>query len=229
MKVSYRQGIANQSGLESCAALRKWRREALTEEDVGRGIEPRNGHFRSADVLMDTEGNMSNGVSRESLLNFARSETSSTHQSSMRGTWEILPASNGEQPLERSENAYGEKSERGAGRKSDGGIVLEKHSNKAQAAESVEGRPSTKRNIKPTAAGRTQSRETASIGLLGVREAARKDKETRFTALMHHLTLEQLRSSFYALKRRAAPGLDGVTWQTYAESLEERLVSVGTQ
>lgn len=121
---------------------------------------------------MDTEGNMSDGASRESSLNSARSETPSTHRSSMRGTWEILPASSGGDPLERSENAYGEKSERDTGRKSDDGIVPQKHSNKAQAAESVEGRPSTKRNIGQAAAGRTQSRETASIGLLGVREAA---------------------------------------------------------
>jgi hypothetical protein len=99
----------------------------------------------------------------------------------------------------------------------------QKHSNKAQAVEGVEGTPSSKRNTEQVAAGRTQSRETTSIGLPGVREAAIKDKKARFTALMHHLTPDQLRNSFYALKRRAAPGLSGVTRQIYAEGLEDRL------
>lgn len=157
---------------------------------------------------METEGNMNDGVSREPSLDSARSETPSTHRSSMRGTWEILPASNGDHQLERSGNASGGKSDRYVGRKSDDGIVLQKHPNNAHAAEGVEGRPSTKRNIEQAAAGRTQSRETASIGLLGVREVARKDKRARFTALMHHLTFDQLRNSFCALKRNAAPGLD---------------------
>jgi RNA-directed DNA polymerase len=61
---------------------------------------------------------------------------------------------------------------------------------------------------------------------LGVREAAKKDKRARFTALLHHVTLDQLRTSFYALKRKAAPGVDGVTWQLYEADLGARLVTL---
>ena len=63
-----------------------------------------------------------------------------------------------------------------------------------------------------------------SQGLAGVQKAARENKEMKFTALLHHLTMELLRESFYALKRKAAPGVDGVTWQEYEPGLEDRLV-----
>src|SRR5437667_6308386 len=69
----------------------------------------------------------------------------------------------------------------------------------------------------------TQSGARMSQGLNGVRERARKNKQERFTALLHHVTPELLRDSFYALKRKAAPGVDGVTWQEYATGQEDRL------
>jgi RNA-directed DNA polymerase len=69
----------------------------------------------------------------------------------------------------------------------------------------------------------TQSGGRVSQGLHGVRERARKNKQERFTALLHHVTPGLLRESFYALKRKAAPGVDGVTWQEYATGLEDRL------
>jgi retron-type reverse transcriptase len=59
-----------------------------------------------------------------------------------------------------------------------------------------------------------------------VREAAKDNKEMKFTALLHHLTVDLLRDSFYALKRKAAPGVDGVTWQEYETGLEVRLVDL---
>ncbi len=68
-----------------------------------------------------------------------------------------------------------------------------------------------------------------SQGLASVREAARKDKKVRFTALLHHLTVDRLRESFYALKRKAAPGVDGVTWQEYEPGLQERLIVLHSQ
>ena len=65
-----------------------------------------------------------------------------------------------------------------------------------------------------------------SQGLDGVRQAARKRKQERFTALLHHLSVGLLRESFYALKRQASPGVDGVTWQEYETGLEDRLVDL---
>ena len=69
----------------------------------------------------------------------------------------------------------------------------------------------------------TQSGERVSQGLHGVRERARKHKQERFTALLHHVTPELLHDSFYALKREAAPGVDGLTWKEYETGLEDRL------
>ena len=60
-------------------------------------------------------------------------------------------------------------------------------------------------------------------GLARVRQAAKENKELKFTALLHHLTVDLLRENFYAMKRKAAPGIDGVIWQEYATGLEDRL------
>src|ERR1700736_5332454 len=60
-----------------------------------------------------------------------------------------------------------------------------------------------------------EGKKGVSQGLAGVRKAARENKEMKFTALLHHLTVDLLRESFYSLKRKAAPGVDGVTWQEY--------------
>jgi group II intron reverse transcriptase/maturase len=90
-------------------------------------------------------------------------------------------------------------------------------------AEAVEGRGPTKGNTLQTAAARTQSRSSASIGLRGVREMAEKDRDVRFTALLHHITVDALQDGFYALKRQAAPGVDGVSWRDYEEGLVEKL------
>ncbi|MCE9636888.1 MAG: group II intron reverse transcriptase/maturase, partial [Planctomycetes bacterium] len=76
------------------------------------------------------------------------------------------------------------------------------------------------------AAPRAQDRTRASYGLQGVREVARRDRRARFTSLLHHVTVEWLRESFYSLKKRAAPGVDGMTWQEYEERLDERLTDL---
>ncbi len=81
----------------------------------------------------------------------------------------------------------------------------------------------TKENIVESNTRPTQSGERVSQRLQGVRERARRNKQERFTALLHHVTPELLRDSFYALKRKASPGVDGVTWKEYAAGLEDRL------
>ena len=102
------------------------------------------------------------------------------------------------------------------------------HSNKDKRpfAESEEGRPSIKENAPQPHTYPTQSGKGVSQGLVGVRKAARENKEMRFTALLHHLTVDLLRESFYSLKRKAAPGVDGVTWYEYETGLEDRLVDL---
>ncbi len=105
------------------------------------------------------------------------------------------------------------------------GVVPTKQPNKSgkPPAEEVEGRPLTKENMDQPNQHRTLRRASWSSGLVRVREAARKDRKLRFTALLHHVTVDSLRDSFYALKRKAAPGVDGVTWEEYGRDLEERL------
>src|SRR6202040_3741732 len=72
----------------------------------------------------------------------------------------------------------------------------------------------------------TQSGNRMSQGLDGVRKAARERKQERFPSLLHHVTTSLLRDSFYALKRQASPGVDGVRWQEYESGLEDRLVDL---
>jgi len=108
---------------------------------------------------------------------------------------------------------------------SDGNIVPEKSANNGAAtpAEAVEGREPPKRNSKQEAAVRAQSRCDASIGLLRVRQRAEKDKAASFDNLFQFLKVDLLRKSFYKLKRKAASGLDGVSWYNYEQTLEARL------
>ena len=109
--------------------------------------------------------------------------------------------------------------------KSDSAIVAMKPANKAgqPAAEWVEPRAGTKGNTGQPHTRRTQSRGSVSQGLDRVRNAARQRKKEKFTALLHHVTVELLRDAYLALKRRAAPGVDGVTWQDYEANLEGNL------
>src|SRR5216117_2840283 len=108
------------------------------------------------------------------------------------------------------------------------GVVPMNHSNKdgKPLAESAEGRPLIKENARQPNTYPTQSGKGVSQGLAGVRKAAKENKEMKFTSLLHHLTIELLRESFYSLKRKAAPGVDGVTWQDYEPGLEDRLVDL---
>ncbi len=105
------------------------------------------------------------------------------------------------------------------------GVIPTKQPNKSgrPPAEVVEGRPLTKENTDQSNLHRTQSRESGPNGLDRVREAARKDGKLQFTALLHHVTVDLLRDSYHSLKKQAAPGVDGVTWEEYGQDLEARL------
>lgn len=109
--------------------------------------------------------------------------------------------------------------------KSDGTVVPTKRSNEGARApeEIVEGRVSAKGNAHEPNARRTQRREQRAVGLARVREAARRHREEKFTALLHHVTIDRLGDAYRALARRAAAGVDGVTWDTYGVELEANL------
>lgn len=113
--------------------------------------------------------------------------------------------------------------------KSDGPVVPTKPPNNAgpTAAEAVEGRGPAEGNAGQQNAPRTQSRDHGAPSALDrVRQIARRDKKVRFTALLHHVTIDRLRDAFRALSRHAAAGVDGVTWQQYAAGLEANLAAL---
>src|SRR3974377_522059 len=93
---------------------------------------------------------------------------------------------------------------------SDHAIVPMKPPNKETnvSAEAAEGRARTKENDAQSNTRPTQSGPRVSQGLNGGRQVAQARKQGRFTALLHHLTVDLLRDSYYALKRNAAPGVD---------------------
>src|SRR5438034_11673888 len=110
--------------------------------------------------------------------------------------------------------------------KSDRPTVPGKSPNNARqpAAEGTEGRGLAKGNLLEQNASRTPSRTDAPSALERVRQAAKRDRKLRFTALLHHIyNLETLRLAYFSLKREAAPGVDGETWRHYGERLETNL------
>ena len=109
--------------------------------------------------------------------------------------------------------------------KSDSALVAKKPANKAglPAAERVEQRAGTKGNTGQSRTHRTQCWIGVSQGLDRVRHAARQRKKERFTALLHHVTVDLLREAFFGLRRRTAPGVDGLTWKDYEVGLEGNL------
>src|SRR2546428_12134926 len=110
--------------------------------------------------------------------------------------------------------------------KSDRPTVPEKFPNNAgqPATEGMEGRGLAKGNLPQQNASRTPSREDAPSALERVRQAAKKDKQLRFTALLHHVyNLDTLRTAYFSLKKEAASGVDGGTWRHYGETLDDNL------
>src|ERR1700746_40531 len=112
--------------------------------------------------------------------------------------------------------------------KSDGCVVPAKPANKAATAvaELVEERHPAKGNTD----GETHPGRRAGTGvsrdLDRVREVAVRDKQVRFTALMHHITLNRLRWAYWAISPKAARGTDGVTWEDYGKDLEANLADL---
>ena len=106
--------------------------------------------------------------------------------------------------------------------KSDSVVVAGKPTNKAAraVAEPVEPRTETKGNADQQRTRRAQDRGSVSQALERVRQAARQRKRERFTSLLHHIGPAMLRTAFYAIKRDAAPGVDGMTWETYEQDLD---------
>ena len=155
---------------------------------------------------------MRSDANRKSPLDAAESETLSMCGNSMHGNRETLEAPLPDGGGGRSEKASCRTTDMHVSRESDGPIVPEKRANKAgpkAAAELVEGRGSTKGNATRTLLAPDTEPGKRGMGLWGVREAAKRDKKLRFTALLHHVCPELLQASYFALKRSAALGWTG--------------------
>jgi len=224
MQVQYGKEVANHSGPESCGGAREGVTEALTGETGRAGIEPRNQDSGMPTLLCEAEGNTEQGANRKSCNGPARSETLIMPGSLLHGSWEISSV-----PVPEGAGGAGKACRRNpainADERSDAFTVPGKPSNKGEyPAEMVEGRNAAKGNAEQVPAPRTQSRiSSASTGLEGVRQAARRNRRLRFTALMHHITPQLLVDSFYSLQRTAAAGVDGVTWREYEKILPQRV------
>lgn len=115
---------------------------------------------------------------------------------------------------------------------SDRPIVLEKCANKGSRgpAECMEERGLAKGNSGEQTRFWTQGQHDLHHALERIRQVAREDKERRFTALWHHVyNVNRLRQAYYALKRKAAPGGDSVTWHDYGGALESNLKALSTR
>jgi RNA-directed DNA polymerase len=229
MKESHGKGPASHPDPESCVGGREAGNEALTGAHAG---QPSSCEIRQSGVptpLSEAEGHTGIGATGEPVADPAQSETLCMRGNSSHGNREIptLPIADG--AMGRPEKATSRTSGMHGDGKSDGCIVPQKPPNQdglPTSAEGVEGRQPTEGNTLPQAPCRTQSRVDGLSGLQRVREAARKDKRARFTALLHHVTVDLLRDSFFALKRQAAPGVDGLTWPEYEDGLDDRLVDL---
>jgi RNA-directed DNA polymerase len=108
--------------------------------------------------------------------------------------------------------------------KSDPFVVVTKRANEGeQPQEPVERKEGAEGNRGQSGTRRSPGRESVSHGLDRVRRTAREKKAERFTALLHHVDAELLRSAYGWLRKEASPGVDGVTWDAYGEGLEPRL------
>ena len=229
MKEPHRKGVANHSNPESCAGGGNIAGEALTGAHAG---QPSSSEITSIDVPTLSpvgEGHAVNSVQRELFSDVAESETLSMCGNSVHGNRETLEAPLPDGGGGRSEKACCRTTDMHVSRESDGPIVPKKRANKAgpkAAAELVEGRGSTKGNATRTLLAPDSEPGKRGMGLWGVREAAKRDKKLRFTALLHHVCPELLQASYFALKRSAAPGVDGMTWYEYGRNLEERILDL---
>lgn len=178
-------------------------------------------------MFKNAEGNINWAETGEDQVSPAESKTLSMHGDSLRGKREIPRMLAGDEtPAGRQGKADGRNPCAHVSGKSDGCIIPGKPPNKGitpEPAEVVEGRRPTKGNEPRRAAHGTQGRESVLTALRRVREAARRDRRARFTALLHHVSQELMEASYHAFKRGAAPGVDGQTWKQYGEGLRERL------
>lgn len=225
MKEPYIEGVATHDGPESCGCILQRSARSVDRGSCGLGIEPRKQAEPGADGVIRTGRPHERTQESECPLDPAWSETPRTQGRFLHGNWEILVSPVADGAAGRIGKATSRTPMMDDAGKSDDSVLSKKSPNKddSQSAEGMEKRESPKGNAEQRSTRRTQGRESVSQELSRVREVARKDRQAKFTALFHHLTLARLRSCYEALSHQAAAGVDGVTWMEYGERLEENL------
>jgi len=200
MKESHRKGVANHPDPESCVASRKATIEALTGAHAGWVLSCEIIATGVPTVVQQGGRQHRRMRYREHRPDSAQSETPGMHGNSTRENRETPATPVREDAAGRLEKALSQKSNMHVAGESDGRIVPAKCPNNGEQApaEGMEGRRATKENIEQATAPRTQSRTSELSDLRGVREVAGREKRTRFTALLHHVTTGRLCNSHYA-------------------------------
>jgi len=227
MREPYRKGLANHPGPESCADSGNAAGEALTGETQAWRLSSEIRAPGSRPCCISGKAMLEACDTGEHPPIPAESKTQSMCGHSSRGNRESPETSGRNSRPDRSGKVKDRAPDTHVSGQSHGGIVPANQPNRGgpypPPEEAGEGRPTNQGEHGQSAADRTLSRVTTDAGLLRVREAARRDKRMKFTALLHHISVELLRESFFALKRQAAPGVDGVTWAAYEDGVEDRL------
>jgi RNA-directed DNA polymerase len=225
MEESHIEGLATHDDPESCAVVREGGGEALTGAHAGGVLSREIVSSRVPTLLPEAEGHTDRNASASSWTTRRGLETPSMRGISVRENREIPESPDADGAAGRAGKAKRRTPAMHDTGKSDSSIVPAKPPNKTgkPVAEVVEGRGLAKDNAEQQNAPRTQCRTSAPNALERVRQAAKKNRKCRFTNLLHHVTVDLLRQAFGALRKKAAPGVDGVTWAQYGENLEANL------
>jgi RNA-directed DNA polymerase len=228
MQESHRKGLASHPDPRSCGERREAPAEAWTGASAGWAIARRKAAI-GVPTPLDFGGRPhGGGRQRESLSDPASAKTPGTSRHVLHENRETSEMSERTNTPDREAKVPCRTASMPVSAASDHAIVPMNPSNKDghPSAEREEGRAWTKENARPSHTYPTQRGASVSQGWARVRQAARKHKQEKFTALLHHLTVDLLRDSFYGRQRHAAPGVDRVTWHAYATGVEERLADL---
>jgi RNA-directed DNA polymerase len=228
MQEFYRKGIASHPDPRSCGRRREATTEAWIGASTGWAIERRKAAI-GVPTLLDFSGRPHGvGRYRESAADPASSKTPGTSRNFLHENRETSEMSDRFKRPDREVKAPGRTASMYVSEESDHVIVPRNPLNKDghPSAERGEGSAWTEENARPFHTHPTQRGARVPQGLARVRKIARERRQEQFTALLHHLTVDLLRDSFYALQRHAAPGVDHLTWQEYATGLEARLADL---
>ena len=224
MKELYAEGVVNHSDPEAWGQRRRVLVQALTGESMGADIKPRK-YVPEADPVPVAGRPCMQRRSDESLHDPAGSMNRRTSRTSGHENREIQQVSEGGAPSGRTVQGTPRTTVMNACWKSDEGVVP--MNRRRPSGRGVgEGRPETSGNPDQPTMAETQDSEPMLSGLERVRQAARRNTTMRFTNLMHHVTPGKLDDAYRSLKRTAAAGVDGVTWEEYGEQLAERLTDL---